>query len=213
MAALSSAVLRKINDFIAVDTPQESYAVVWGLWRTHDPSDVASAFEEDLFSGFFADALVHGLLLSDCEWRASAAAERRLQVALGRGLPPSSLRALWLWNEAYTLPSPIIFDSMYHVYKKLSKCIDHVTAGTQLLLGSRRVLERIESFGQDVGQWLKVAGGDKAFVTEDALLSRPPHAQEVSVEFGAFVGYSGIRFARCILAAAASLATCGWVAA
>lgn len=46
-----------------------------------------------------------------------------------------------------------------------------------------------------------MAGGDKAAVTEDALRRRRPADHEVSAEFGAFVGYSGIRFARIAAAA------------
>lgn len=60
----------------------------------------------------------------------------------------------------------------------------------------------MEGFGRGVGQWLKVAGGDKADVTEAALRARGRlPGYEVSTEFGAFVGYSGIRFAVLVLAA------------
>merc|ERR1740130_1104906 len=102
--------------------------------------------------------------------------------------------------------APMVFESMYHVYQKLSKCVDYMTVGLQPSLGSNHVLKRIESFGQGLGQWLKVAGGDKASVTEDALERRRPEEHEISAEFGAFVGYSGIRFARCILSSAAPIA-------
>merc|ERR1711920_97337 len=88
------------------------------------------------------------------------------------------------------------------MYRKLSKCVDHITVGISRFTtgSSSHVLEQIESFGQNIGQWLKVAGGDKASITERALEGRKFNEHEISVEFGAFVGYSSIRFARCILA-------------
>lgn len=204
MQSIASEALRKIHEFLTVDVPQESYAIVWALWRTADPAVIGEALARSLESGVFADALVYGLLLSVSEWQATACEERRLQLALGRGLPPSALRALLLQDDASTIPAPLVFESMYHMYQKLSKCLDYVTAGAEPHEGADGLLYRIESFGQEVGQWLKVAGGDKASITEDALDRRMPGACEVSAEFGAFVGYSGIRFARCILAASAA---------
>lgn len=206
MEAISSSVLEKVESFVAVDVPQESYAIVWSLWRTSDPTDVGMALSDCLSSGLLADALVHGLLLSDCQWRMTSAEECRLQVALGQGLPASALRELWLEGRTHVLPAPLIFESLYHMYQKLSKCVDFVSAGTVPSHGSAHVLHRIESFGQGPGQWLKVAGGDKASVTEDALERCGPDEHELSAEFGAFVGYSGIRFARCILSTTASKA-------
>lgn len=180
--------------------------MVWALWRTFDATDLGDALLERLVSGLLAEALVHGMLLSDCEWRGDSKQELQLQVAIGQGLPASALRRLWLKGQVDTLPMLIVFESLYHMYQKLSKCVDYIIAGAQPGCGSTAILARIESFGQDLGQWLKVAGGDKALVTEDALWCRGPDTNEVSVEFGAFVGYSGIRFARCVLAATSWIA-------
>ena len=46
--------------------------------------------------------------------------------------------------------------------------MDYVAAGVARAgrTSPEAVLEAVESFGQDVGQWLKVAGGDKAAITE-----------------------------------------------
>jgi len=206
MEAISSAVLTQIKGFVSVDAPQESYAIIWSFWRTFDPTEVGTALGNCLASGVMSDALVHGMLLSIGEWRMAAPEERRLQFALGRGLPPCALRTLWLQGEGNTLPAPMVFESLYHMYQKLSKCVDYVAAGTRPFLGAAHVLKRIESYGQDLGQWLKIAGGDKARVTEDALERRGAEEHEISAEFGAFVGYSGIRFARCILSSAAPVA-------
>merc|ERR1712110_1295145 len=200
--------LRKIDSLVTADISQESYAIVWALWRAFDSTVVGTALTAGVALGLFADALVHGMLSSCCEWRAVADEERHLQMALGRGLPASALRTLWLQGEAdYVLHAPLVFESMYHVYQKLSKCLDYVTVNAHPSLGSSYILGQIESFGQGIGQWLKVAGGSKVSITEGALQQRRPQEHEVSAEFGAFVGYSGIRFARCILAAAETTGT------
>jgi len=153
-------------------------------------------------TGLYAEALVHGMLLSDCEWRGAALMSSVLHIALGESLPFGALRTLWLGLETGpTRCAPLAFESLYHMYRKLSRCVEYVALGAGLAQASgEAVLERIESFGQDVGQWLKVAGGDKAAITDGALLGQGLEGYELSAEFGAFVGYSGIRYARSGLA-------------
>mmetsp|Transcript_24135 Transcript_24135/g.75041 ORF Transcript_24135/g.75041 Transcript_24135/m.75041 type:complete len:477 (+) Transcript_24135:117-1547(+) len=202
--AIAAEALRKIDAFVATDSPQEGYAVLWGLWRAGgQQAAVGGALAERLADGLLADGLVLGLLLSVAEWRASALDEMRLRLALGRGLPASTLRELLLCSAAPALPpAPLAFQAMYHMYRRLSRCVDHVVAGTQppSPRSPSRVLGLIEGFGQGVGQWLKVAGGEKAALTEGALKQRGRlSGYELSAEFGAFVGYSGIRFACCLL--------------
>jgi len=223
MQAISKEVLRKIPDFVGSGRAPECYSVIWSMWRTHHIGDVRSVLERGIDAGLVADALVQGLLLSDCEWRGDGGEERRIQASIGQSMPMSALRWILLDGDVRATVSPTLaFESLYHMYRRLSKCVDHVSAGMlhsvpvadpQPAIGrSNQVILRIESFGQDIGQWLKVAGGDKASVTEDALLRRALRSCEVSVEFGAFVGYSGIRFARCILSGP-GFANGGWAPA
>jgi len=54
-------------------------------------------------------------------------------------------------------------------------------------------LEAIRQHSYGAGQWLKVAGGGKANLIEDTLLSRSFHHGQVALEFGVFVGYTTIR--------------------
>jgi len=120
-----------------------------------------------------------------------------LWLALARGLPVGDLRLLFTTPEESSVPLqlPPTFDSMYHMYQKLSKLVGYISTSAGRGLDPDTVLKSIEAFGQDLGQWLKVAGGEKASLTAAALRRRRPAAHEVSAEFGAFVGYSAIRFA------------------
>lgn len=169
-------------------------------------------------AGLPADALAHGLVLSDAAWRMSALEDAGLHLALGHSLPDCALRELFWPMQLKTTSRlrPAIFATLHHSYRKLSRCVDHVAGAVAVEAASSRtsgaaerglrVLRCIEGFAQDIGQWLKVAGGDKARVTEAALQQAMAAASDLGgssglafVEFGAFVGYSTIRFALCAL--------------
>jgi len=76
--------------------------------------------------------------------------------------------------------------------KKVALLVDTVIAvvppGFPALL-----LAEFEHFAGHRGQWLKVAGLEKAEIIEAALQVRPSGAHEVAGEFGAFVGYTAVR--------------------
>jgi len=199
LTAISASAMNRMCDLTCSEVPQESYAIAWSFWRTSVSSEIAKELCSGVASGLVADALVYGLFLSDREWCMNARDEQQLQIALGRGFPPCALRTLWLRRHICARMPPIRFASMYHMYRKLSKCIDYVSAVIERPPSSSHILERIETFGQELGQWLKVAGGDKASLTESTLVGCTLREHEISTEFGAFVGYSGIRFAKCSL--------------
>lgn len=73
-----------------------------------------------------------------------------LHIALGESLPFGALRTLWLGLEAGpTRRAPLAFESLYHMYRKLSRCVEYVASGAGRTHASdEAVLERIESFGQ-----------------------------------------------------------------
>eukprot|EP00746_Dinoflagellata_sp_MGD_P155922 gnl/MRDRNA2_/MRDRNA2_85622_c0_seq1.p1 gnl/MRDRNA2_/MRDRNA2_85622_c0~~gnl/MRDRNA2_/MRDRNA2_85622_c0_seq1.p1 ORF type:complete len:377 (+),score=58.81 gnl/MRDRNA2_/MRDRNA2_85622_c0_seq1:16-1146(+) len=198
---------RRVKGFVSEtvgEESQEAYALIWALWRTYCQQDLGNAMLRCMLSGVFSDALVQGILLMDYEWRALAGAERSLEVALGSGLPQSALRTLWLRGQDHRFPAGAAFETMYHMYRKLSRLLDYMADKAPHLSTTSEVLWHIESFGH-VGQWLKVAGGVKALVTERALMERAPGLHETCAEFGAFVGYSGIRYARCVLCQSGTL--------
>eukprot|EP00415_Alexandrium_ostenfeldii_P001182 UN1182 len=105
LTAIAAEALRKIEALVSAESAQESYALLWGLWRLQAPwMAFGEALASRLADGLLADALVPGLLLSLAEWLPSELAEFHLRLAVGRGLPAGTLRELWL-REAAHLPS------------------------------------------------------------------------------------------------------------
>merc|ERR1712050_758446 len=49
-----------------------------------------------------------------------------------------------------------------------------------------------------MGQWLKVAGLEKAQILESGFKARPPITHELIAEFGAYVGYTAVRLSHMI---------------
>mmetsp|Transcript_31243 Transcript_31243/g.50192 ORF Transcript_31243/g.50192 Transcript_31243/m.50192 type:complete len:214 (+) Transcript_31243:471-1112(+) len=58
-----------------------------------------------------------------------------------------------------------------------------------------RLLNLIDAHAQGIGQWLKVAGMEKAALLDSALQHHAWMEGHVAVEFGAFVGYTSVRLA------------------
>eukprot|EP00811_Abedinium_folium_P036135 NODE_8872_length_1464_cov_2.460733.p1 GENE.NODE_8872_length_1464_cov_2.460733~~NODE_8872_length_1464_cov_2.460733.p1 ORF type:complete len:277 (-),score=67.91 NODE_8872_length_1464_cov_2.460733:74-904(-) len=87
--------------------------------------------------------------------------------------------------------------AIYHKVARLHACILRVVAahrGRHLVPDV--LLLAIEAHAHGVGQWLKVAGNDKARVIEAALKRRRPWPEaSFSLEFGAFIGYTSVRLA------------------
>lgn len=166
--------------------------MVWALWRIGEPDQMLAALAEQILNYEFTDPLVRSFLLAKSEWQRDACVELRLEAAMGGCVPPNSL-----WGIARCICPPALAleineDGPNPFYQRLARLVDY-TADVELTPAA--MLWRIECFGH-VGQWLKVAGGDKAEVLEDALQRRPPSPSECGMELGAFVGYSAIRFAR-----------------
>lgn len=82
-----------------------------------------------------------------------------------------------------------------HPYQKIGKLLDFVES--HVCVGDvSSFFKAIESFGADIGQWLKVAGDSKAQLVEASMHRRSSWASEACVEFGTFVGYTAMRMAR-----------------
>lgn len=79
-------------------------------------------------------------------------------------------------------------------YKKLALFDEFVEAWAKSSTGSA-LLEVTDAFAAGVGQWLKVAGGCKAAVLQGARTHASAQGR-VSVELGAFIGYTSARLAR-----------------
>lgn len=199
MDAISSAALKRLPEFLT-DGSQESYAMLWAVWRIGDPEKIKVEFRTAaLTPGGVCDALVRSLLLAEDAWRGDAAAELRLLTWISSTLPPSSLTRVISpivipHREALNAKAEVFreVDQPCHFYRRLARLLEY-TASVPLV--SEDVLSHIEAFGS-VSSWLKVAGDDKAEVLSGAIAKRRPEVGECTLELGAFVGYSAIRFAR-----------------
>lgn len=77
-------------------------------------------------------------------------------------------------------------------FSKLALLVNNLEAGGYF--GSpEAVLEGIESFVIAGQRWLKIAGGSKAELLEEATHRRQLRNEELCVEFGCFVGYTAVR--------------------
>eukprot|EP00747_Dinoflagellata_sp_TGD_P120370 gnl/TRDRNA2_/TRDRNA2_173224_c0_seq2.p1 gnl/TRDRNA2_/TRDRNA2_173224_c0~~gnl/TRDRNA2_/TRDRNA2_173224_c0_seq2.p1 ORF type:complete len:358 (-),score=41.71 gnl/TRDRNA2_/TRDRNA2_173224_c0_seq2:14-1087(-) len=194
MDAISSAALRRSSDFLRQEQ-QEAYAMLWALWRIGEPHSMLLEFTDSVLSCGLADPLVCGMLLSVDAWNHHADAALCLESAMSATLLHGHLANVVSCIGPQRLPPSSASrvqseESPFH--RRLARLLD-ITAGRA---GSPdEILSRIESFGS-VCSWLKIAGETKAAVLADAIDRRLPGTGECTLEFGAFVGYSAIRFAQ-----------------
>merc|ERR1719235_789296 len=78
---------------------------------------------------------------------------------------------------------------------KVAKLVDAIEASVEPGCPGQ-ILKACELFAEHKGQWLKVAGMEKAEILEQGLAARPLLVQEVLTEFGVFVGYTAVRLGR-----------------
>lgn len=155
-----------------------------------------------------SDPLVQGFLLAIDAWSYDAAAELCLEGWISSCLSPSALVPVVCRHVRFTVDVcqwSSAGDAETHFYHRLARLLDAIGPARST---PDELLRRIESFGQ-VSCWLKVAGDAKAEVLKDAIGRRPPGAGECTLELGAFVGYSAIRFAGQVLALRGSRDFCG----
>ncbi|CAE8621030.1 unnamed protein product, partial [Polarella glacialis] len=88
--------------------------------------------------------------------------------------------------------------------QKIARLVDTVEAEIQVGC-PKDILAACELFAKYRGQWLKVAGLEKAEILEAGIAGRPLREPEVVAEFGAFIGYTAVRLG----AAVQSRATIG----
>mmetsp|Transcript_62829 Transcript_62829/g.205094 ORF Transcript_62829/g.205094 Transcript_62829/m.205094 type:complete len:881 (+) Transcript_62829:1687-4329(+) len=83
-------------------------------------------------------------------------------------------------------------------WRKLGSLVEHVDALVGVPTDPKTphgMLRLIERFAEGAHQWLKVAGGAKANLLSSVFCDRSWEPWEFSLECGAFVGYTSIRFA------------------
>eukprot|EP00746_Dinoflagellata_sp_MGD_P125375 gnl/MRDRNA2_/MRDRNA2_60132_c0_seq1.p1 gnl/MRDRNA2_/MRDRNA2_60132_c0~~gnl/MRDRNA2_/MRDRNA2_60132_c0_seq1.p1 ORF type:complete len:296 (-),score=49.55 gnl/MRDRNA2_/MRDRNA2_60132_c0_seq1:146-1033(-) len=80
-------------------------------------------------------------------------------------------------------------------YKKLASFDSFVEAWAEIPAG-RALIEVTDAFAAGIGQWLKVAGGAKASVLHGAHGGSSLVLGSISLELGAFIGYTSTRLVR-----------------
>lgn len=169
--------------------------MLWAMWRVGDSNAMMGAFDRSAQSVCGpSDALVYSMLLAINVWQGHGLVEYVLESWVSATLTPSILTNVVCCVLPATLMRSNDFsksESANPFYQRLARLVD-VTE--DLPSTPQDVLRRIEAFGH-VSSWLKVAGDEKAEVLADAIKRRPLHCHECTLELGAFVGYSAIRFA------------------
>lgn len=168
--------------------------LLWALWKA-GPSDVgAKLFAQWSDDCRLLQAEPFGLLLLDSDWWKDVAWELELLVRLHRVLPVRSLRLSMVKLGFDPGLSPA---TAQPGLQKLGLLVDEVECAVQPGHASS-ILRACEVFAGHRGQWLKVAGQEKAEVLERGLQGRAPRAWELALEFGAFVGYTAVRLGRAL---------------
>jgi len=187
-----AAVMRKLADIVDIEETKEANAHLWAMWRTQGSSSIEEEFSRRALCGNLPDSLVYSFLLMTFEWRGCACGSVLESFIWSGNLPSLHTRQ----------EKPVV-----DAYKKMGQLMDYMAA--TLHPSPQAVLSRIESFAHGYGQWLKVAGGDKALCTESSLNMCAFREWETMLEYGAFVGYSSVRFGNAVLGQMRSH-TCGY---
>jgi predicted O-methyltransferase YrrM len=170
--------------------------LLWTLWRLSDPSLCGHFFEIWSSEYVFFQPEPFGLMLMDNEWWKDVGWELDVLSRLHEVLPIHSVhratRRLGSCQSLQTTPA-------HHSLQKVARLIDEVES--EVTHGQpQAILLSCENFAKFKGQWLKVAGLEKAEILQQGLKSRPLSENEFMTEFGVYVGYTAVRLADLVAA-------------
>lgn len=189
--AISSAAIRRIGDF-AVDITGPM--LLWTSWRTSSHALSLALFEVWTASGRLTHAEPFGIMLLENDWWKDLGWELDLLDRLHEVLPVRSV-AFCMMRLGFRPAMPL--STVSFAYQKIARLVDAVEAAVGPGSPSG-ILSECETFAADKGQWLKVAGLEKAEILSHSFLVRPPRMHELAVEFGIFIGYTAVRLGDCI---------------
>jgi len=117
---------------------------------------------------------------------------------LNRLYEVSPIRSLYLSLMRSGFRPRLSRNSMHLGLQKVARLIDEVEADGSM--GEpQSILQSCERFAKYKGQWLKVAGLEKAEILSTGFRARPLLSHQVITEFGAFVGYTAVRLGNMVL--------------
>jgi catechol O-methyltransferase len=184
---------------------QAVHALCCATWALSRGDLTWKLFEDRAKEWQAMDATSYGFLLMHASWEGQQ--HRNVQVLTSLACVASaellrSVAARWVscdrWFDKAFHPQRLPMQSendigAWYRYQKLGLLLDFVE--THALQGDpQSVLKSIEGFVKDAHhRWLKIAGGPKAEVVDEATRMRPLTPREMCVEMGCFVGYTAIR--------------------
>merc|ERR1712129_65552 len=190
MEAISAAARSSLQREVLGQSTASVPMLLWSAWRSS-----LQKFFWDLFGTWSSGPMAlqaesFGLELLDIYWCKDVARELEILRRICDIFPMRSVQRAVLLSG---IPPGISMRIVQHPgLKKVALLVDTVIAvvppGFPALL-----LAEFEYFAGHRGQWLKVAGLEKAEIIEAALQDRPSSAHVVAGEFGAFVGYTAVR--------------------
>lgn len=163
--------------------------LLWALWRSSLPSATHSLFCTCVNDRAFEQAEPFGLMLLNADWQKEAKWELEVFGHLHVALPVRAVQAAMSRLGAAPCSAA---NSVYPGLQKVARLLDEVQSRASAG-HPQEILKVCEDFARYKGQWLKVAGLEKAEILEASFGNTPPNAHEVSLEFGVFVGYTAVR--------------------
>eukprot|EP00747_Dinoflagellata_sp_TGD_P136742 gnl/TRDRNA2_/TRDRNA2_175594_c0_seq2.p1 gnl/TRDRNA2_/TRDRNA2_175594_c0~~gnl/TRDRNA2_/TRDRNA2_175594_c0_seq2.p1 ORF type:complete len:445 (+),score=71.78 gnl/TRDRNA2_/TRDRNA2_175594_c0_seq2:182-1516(+) len=171
--------------------PLSAPMFLWAAWKGSLPDVALHLFDMWSQSDLFSQPEPFGLLLMDNDWWKDVGWELDILDRLHRVLP---LRSVQLSIRRMGLAPSAPLASVNFGLQKIGRLVDDVEAAVRPG-DPRSILVECERFAKHKGQWLKVAGLDKAKILELGLAHRQLLEHEIAAEFGVFVGYTAVRLA------------------
>jgi len=195
--------MRPVSTWNSDQNLETGHALTWSAWTIGMPELGWSIFEAWASQGMAFDTTSFGLLLMDSAFCKKVLNELGIMHMMKESCAFDALKNIFAWAGGGSEPVmpgyAMRFDTRTcpgsnrerGTHSKLAHLVVHVQDSSARDAPS--ILEAIREFSNLEGSWLKVAGGGKANIIENALRSRPSAPCEVTLEFGVFVGYTTTR--------------------
>jgi len=189
MEAISAKALANISAFAsALSAPM----LLWTVWKAGLTDVVSRLFDEWSASDVFTEAEPFGLFQLDNDWWKDVGWELQILDHMHRLLP---VRSVQVSMVRFGVAPQISLRTVHYGLQKIAQLVDFVESKVEPGHPAS-ILRECEVFARCKGQWLKVAGLEKAEILETGLGARPPRDDEFILEFGVFVGYTVVRLSR-----------------
>lgn len=130
-----------------------------------------------------------GLWLMDNDWWKDVGWELDILVRLHVIAP---IRSVYVASSKLGVRPSLPMQANHPALQKVANLVDAVES-TAKVGDPQGVLDECEHFAKYKGQWLKVAGLEKAEIIEASFQPPSMSAAQFVVEFGVFVGYTAVR--------------------